>query len=384
MTVYIDISQLEKTRAHTGIQRVVKEFLRRAVKSTSIVYQPILFDTKDDFPSVRLLDINEIKHFLENPLYYQFQQKILSDISSLCAIDFPLFFEIDSVWNTTVKRKILYPLVKEKGAKIVNVVYDLTPVLFAQYAYKETIPNFPSYLSAIYNYSDLVFFPSYASKNDFLEYCHDAHSSIVPKTKVIPLGYDHLSTDSSMPLLSDIESLLNKKYILFVGTLEARKNHAEVLKAFELLHQKYNDLHLVFIGKKGWKVDNLMQNIISHTLLNSRFFWLNNINDLTLNQFYKHAFIVTYLSKYEGYGLPLVESLKHGNITITSKNSSLPEVGKDFADYTTDDTPEALADLISYYYEHPRDYEKKKNFIKKHFQPLSWDQFYRSVCQEFI
>jgi len=380
MTIYIDISQLEKSRANTGIQRVVKEFLQRAVYSkNSHIYKILTFNAKTK--KMEVLANNEVRLFSNDISNYKFTKREPINIEEIKPTTTTIFFDIDSAWNAPYKREILYPIIKKNGFFIFNFIHDLIPILLPEYVQKVTIKNYKPFIETTYKYSDVVLFNSTSSKNDFIDYKAVLKIDRDISTKVIGLGSDFLSSNT---IVNDTKTkaILEKKYILFVGTLEPRKNHKEVLDAFDLLSEKYPDLNLVFIGIKGWKIDSFIDRIQSHPLKDERLFWLNNIDDDTLYHFYQNAFLVTYLSKYEGFGLPIVESLQHGNITITSKNSSMPEVGLDYADYVEDNNLNQLVETISKYTSDEKLYKKKKQYVKS-FKPLSWDKFSELIFQSF-
>ncbi|MEA2019423.1 MAG: glycosyltransferase family 1 protein [Campylobacterota bacterium] len=372
MTVYIDISQLERSRANTGIQRVVKEFLQRAINDdTKATYKILAYNKK--IKKMQVLPIQEVKLFCEDITNYKFKKRQTINIETIKPKETTIFFDIDSAWNAPYKRDKLYPIIKKNGFFIFNFIHDLIPILLPKYVQEVTINNYKPFIKTVYAYSDMVLFNSTSSKNDFLEYQKELKLKKNIPTKVVGLGSDFLSSNS---IVKDakIKAVLDKKYLLFVGTLEPRKNHKEVLDAFDILSKKYPDLNLVFIGIKGWKIDDFIERIESHPLKDDRLFWFNKIDDDTLYHFYQNAFIVTYLSKYEGFGLPIVESLQHGKITITSKNSSMPEVGLDYADYIEDGNLEQLVETISLYLNSNDIYDKKIKRIKS-FTPLSWDKF---------
>jgi len=123
----------------------------------------------------------------------------------------------------------------------------------------------------------------------------------------------------------------------------------------------------------------LIQKIETHKLKDKQLFWLNDIDDNTLSHFYQNAFLVTYLSKYEGYGLPITEALQHANIVITSKNSSMHEVGQDFVDYILHDSTEELIETILFYYNNPTLYNQRRKHIKQNFKTKTWDMFYETI-----
>lgn len=381
MTIYIDISTLEKNRTNTGIQRVIKEFLQGSILNDNINNFRVLSYNWEAKKTV-LLDNNEVKLFLTDVKNFKFNKNHKIDIETIKVAEGTIFFDMDSPWYAPVNRAKLYPILKENGFLIFNFLYDLIPVILPEVAHKNTIDKFKPFLEAVYKHSDMVFFDSRSANNDFLDFQNFLHYKKNIPSRVIGLGSDFLQSNL---IVNDtyINSILQKKYILFVGTIEPRKNQENVLDAFEVLSKKYSDLNLVIIGKNGWKVENLIYKINNHPLKEKRFFWLNDIDDDMLKHFYKNAYIVTYLSKYEGYGLPIAESLSYGNITVASKNSSMYEVGKDFADYIVYNSQNELVDLISLYYENTTLYDRKKQYIKENYTVTSWNTFYNSVIDVF-
>lgn len=377
MIVYIDITQLEKQRVNTGIQRVVKEFLQKAItKDKTTTYKIIRYN--QTLKKMQLLQNKEVELFLKDIKYFNFSILKTINIESIKATQTTLFFDIDSPWNAPYKRDKLYPTLKKNGFLIFNLIYDLIPIVLAQHVQKIVVENYKSYIQTVYNYSDFTMCISESTKKDFLSYKTSLNINRYIPTKVVGLGSDFLRVQNS----SDdkiFNHILEKKYILFVGTLEPRKNQEDVLDAFEILSNKYDDINLVFIGMKGWNQDQFFHRLDTHPLRDKRLFWLKNIDDATLYHFYENAFLVTYLSKYEGYGLPIVESLQHANITITSNNTSMPEVGSDFADYVDDNNQQQLLDKISLYLDDENLYKQRKAYIKENFRFTSWDQFAQNI-----
>ena len=377
MIVYIDISQLERARSNTGIQRVLKEFLQRMVlEGSGLDIRVVSHNATSN--KLELIDNSEIIPFLNDVQHYQFQKRDPIDLENTPVIGKPIFFDIDSVWSVELKREKLYPKLKANGFLIFNFLHDLIPLVMPSVVHEVTIMHFEPFLDAVYQYSDMVFFNSHSSKQDFLERKEFLKIGRNIPSRVLGLGSDFLELSGSFDR-SFADNILSKKYLLFVGTIEPRKNQKEMLDAFEILAKKYPDLHLVFIGKEGWNVEKLAQRIKSHPLKDTQLHWFSNIDDNLLKQFYKNAFIVAYLSKYEGYGLPIVESLQFGNITITSKNSSMLEAGRNFADYIVYNTNNEIVDTISLYYDNIALYHAKKSHIKQNFKVLTWNTVYSSL-----
>ncbi len=373
MKLYFDISEFIRTRATTGIQRVIREFLIRATKDELNLFV-IFYDIK--FQKFYTLSLKEVVSFLENIQNYELCLDRPIDLFE--PFDEPrIFLDFESFWNIPLKRPYLYNRLKESNYKIINFIHDLVPVFFPDTINDNTRRNFAVSLSAIYQYTDLVLFNSFSAQDDFNSLKKKLNFERPIATRTVHLGSDFDATESEgkNPYLH----ILNKDYLLFVGTIEPRKKQSTVLKVFDQLQLKYQNLNLVFIGKIGWNSQDFYDQLSNHELIDQRIFHFTGINDTQLRAFYQNAFLVTYLSKYEGYGLPICESLSHGKITITSKNSSLFEVGRNYADYIQYESLIELREIISLYLEDKDLYERKQQEIQANFKTSSWNSFYESV-----
>lgn len=369
MTIYLDITQLDKTRTNTGIQRVIKEFLKRIVTLPLVQFKILSYNTSAMM--MEEIDKKEIAPFLQNPTTYIFTTKKRVDIFTQKASEKTIFFDIDSPWVNPLQREKLYPILSQNGFKIVSFIYDMIPILYPQYIKETSVVRFPAYLKAVFEYANLILFDSNSAKNDCIAYKTSQNYPRQIPFETVYLGGDFLVPANPTPK-EEIAKLLKKKYILFVGTLEPRKKQNLLLEAFETLAPIYKDLNLIFIGKEGWKVEELVQKIATHPLLHKQLFWLQEIQDDTLTLFYQNAFIVTYLSAYEGYGLPIAESLHFGNITVAFKNSSIYEVGGDFVEYVEPHTKANLIETLTFYYQNKHHYDLRKSTIKYDYKPITW------------
>ena len=377
MAIYIDISNYVETRAHTGIQRVVREFLYRLAEHEKFgeTYKVAFFDGA--VKAYRLVLKTALLDFLNNAKEYTFSEDLaVFSIDEIKHGD--IFYDMDGCWNHNLKRTYLYRTLKENGAKIYNFIYDLVPIKKPKFSHNNTTRNFITYIYAILQYSDLVMFDSRSAEKDFFEVKSAVKNTRNISSKVVKLG-SHIFEPENGKLVESVEKILNSKYLLFVGTLEPRKNQRLALDAFEKLATLYPDLNLVFVGRKGWNNDKFISRVESHPLLNKQLFWLQNIDDYNLNQLYKNAFICLYLSEYEGFGLPIAESLGMGKITITSNNSSMYEVGKEFADYLDYNAENECFDIVKTYIENPALYQKKQEHITRHYNVYTWEQFYTNL-----
>jgi len=120
---------------------------------------------------------------------------------------------------------------------------------------------------------------------------------------------------------------LPEKFILAVGSIEKRKNQLSLLKA---IHKAKIKTPVVFVGKPTLYATSLVQ-FISDNKLDKQVRFLNNIKKTDLAGLYKRASLSVYISKFEGFGLPVIESMASGCPVITSNVSCLPETAGDAA-----------------------------------------------------
>jgi glycosyltransferase involved in cell wall biosynthesis len=123
---------------------------------------------------------------------------------------------------------------------------------------------------------------------------------------------------------------LPSSFILYIGTIEPRKNLSRLVKAFASLTKTYPELILVIAGMKGWMYDQLFEDI-RQLGLPSRIAFPGFIAEEDKALLLSAATIFVYPSMYEGFGLPVLEALACGIPTVTSNTSSIPEVVGDAA-----------------------------------------------------
>ncbi len=136
---------------------------------------------------------------------------------------------------------------------------------------------------------------------------------------------------------------LDKKYILFVGTIEPRKNISALIGAFAKLQRR--ELELVICGKLGWMYDNLFS-VIKKEEISEQVKLLGFVPDEDLPSLYAGAEMFVYPSFYEGFGLPVVEAMASGCPVITSDLSSTKEIAGEAAVLINPNSEDELTNAI--------------------------------------
>lgn len=139
---------------------------------------------------------------------------------------------------------------------------------------------------------------------------------------IAPLAHEHIAPTLNRPAFDD-----NNNYVLCVGTIEVRKNHAALVTAWRALAKSLDHVPtLMFAGGWGWGVEALRQELAASNNLDGKLRIIENPDDATLAGLYKHARFSICPSHYEGWGLPVGESLWHGTPVVISDKGALPEV----------------------------------------------------------
>jgi glycosyltransferase involved in cell wall biosynthesis len=172
--------------------------------------------------------------------------------------------------------------------------------------------------------ADRIIAVSNQTKNDIVELLGIPDYKIDVVYSAADERFQPLEPSLYQPILSKYN--LPDQFILFVGTIEPRKNLIGLLKAY--LHYKLNSDHpqkLVIVGAKGWKYSPIFAWIEQHQLHIDVIF-TGFIEDDDLVSIYNGASVFVMPSIYEGFGIPILEAMGCGKPVIGSNVSSIPEV----------------------------------------------------------
>lgn len=196
--------------------------------------------------------------------------------------------------------------------------------------------------------STSIIVPSSATKRDVQR----LYSTPTEKTHVIPHGVEPRFSEKMLASDHGVRSRLKlpKRFALFVGTIEPRKNLLALIEGVkEYRERTHDDLHLVIAGGWGWRSHAVRRRLWKR----DTYGWIHQIGYVEthdLPALYRSATVTIFPSIYEGFGLPILESMASGTPVISSHTSSMPEVGGDttiYIDpYNSRDICESLRGLL--------------------------------------
>jgi len=230
-------------------------------------------------------------------------------------------------------------------------LHDITPVLFPNYFPDlfKTNNHTKEYIEfKNLNKTNYYFCNSQNTKNDYLKY----FSSELDENKIfvtyISSAQIFLPDYNKEKLISifnkyNIAYESNNKYIFSLCTLEPRKNLIFTIKCFIKFIEKHNIQDLYFLlggGEWDFFILKLEEQINNLDKYRNKVVKLGYIDDEDINILYSNSLFFTYLSQYEGFGMPVLEAMQAGTPVMSSNNSSLPEVAGDAAimiDYNSEE-----------------------------------------------
>lgn len=375
MKIFVDVTNLLSVSFLTGIQRVVIEVLSRLANDHRFEIVPFSYSFSEnkfrkcgtDFITRRLMKGKSASNDPEG--------EVLS-LDEICTGT--ILFDIDSVWNSTYRRSALYPVIKANGARIVVYVYDIIPITYPQFSHENIVVKFEHYIGATLKFADRIIVSTQHTIDEIARLCSELGVPEVPGS-VSWLGADFRPNAIYNGKVANVamKAAESGKFALMVGTVEPRKNHATVIDAFDdsLFAQGYN---LIIAGRIGWNSSELEIRIKTHRLLGKKLFFLEGMNDASIDYLYHQATCVVFATFEEGFGLPIIEAFHRGTPVIASDIPVLREVGKDCCVYFDPRSPKDIADKFLELAENNDRYEQIKSSISS-YKHVTWDEVSASI-----
>lgn len=135
---------------------------------------------------------------------------------------------------------------------------------------------------------------------------------------------------------------LPERYILYVGSLEERKNLLNLIEGFHEFSKSNSDVNLLFVGRGGSYREKMLARV-TELKLRKRLYFIDNADSLDLPPLYKMATAFVYPSIYEGFGIPIIESLFMGTPVITTMGGCFEEAGGPHSHYVDTQSPHEIA-----------------------------------------
>ena len=257
------------------------------------------------------------------------------------------------------------------GAKhYVITVHDLAFLLFATLQTADSLRYYAGQIRRAVRQADQIIAVSQATKSDLM------HLLDVPESKISVI-WEGVAGSFKLLDAAEVAATLTPyrlldDYLLFVGTIEPRKNLPGLLQAYSMLRGRYKDLpKLVMVGHKGWLSEDTFQTV-KDLRLQKDVIWLEGVPDGVLPALYNGARVHLMPSLYEGFGFPPLEAMACGTPTVISDRGALREIGGNAALYVDPMEPESIAHGIETLLHDTTLYQTMRERGLKHVRQFNW------------
>jgi len=273
---------------------------------------------------------------------------------------------------------------KRKGIHLGVLIHDIIPITHPEFCEKALTDEFKSYFFSVISISDFVLTISDHSGQAVRNFIKQNN---LPDTPVRTLRSAHKTWEApatGVPVSVEVEQLAKEDYVLYVSTIEIRKNHTYLFRIWKRLIEQRgakNIPSLVFVGRQGWRVKDLMDQLESTGNLDGKIRILHDLPDSELATLYRSAMFSVFPSFVEGWGLPVGESLIFGRPCLASNASSLPEVGGEFVDYIDPFNINDGYEKISRFIDDESYRESRADEIKRGFVARAWPDVAKDMLE---
>lgn len=289
------------------------------------------------------------------------------------------------------------PIALFKARKSIDVFFTpghyaprLCPVPYVSSVMDLAYLDFPYQFKSM-DYYQLKYWTAYSVRNaqHIIAISNATKADVIEKYTVEPdkitVAYPALSTQLAQSVSARTQRItlekfhITKPYILYVGTIQPRKNLIRLIQAFEALKRKTQknelekNLQLVIAGKVGWLAKDILQTI-AHATYKDDIILTGYVTEQEKKVLYTNAQCSVLIGLHEGFGMPALESIFCGTIPVVSNTTSLPEVVGEAGILVNPMIVKSIAKGISRTLSiSPEDKEQWKKGAKEQVEKFSWD-----------
>lgn len=364
--ILCDCSYISEIDLETGIQRVIRNILRRWLVRTAS-------DGRAELVKCRVGEDYRYGHSLALKWLGLPSAGGLDD-EPVDVAPGDIFIVFDSAWDVYSDKASYYSQLRALGCKVFFVVYDLLPFTAPQFFPDFAVRSFNRMLQSLKG-ADGAFCISRSVAMELRNWMTDYAPDRLDDFQI---EWFHLGADLDgppaipAPLPPDLGTAMARRTtILMVGTVEPRKGHKQAVAAFDALWRRDIDINLVIVGKTGWAMEKFSEEVRSNSQFRSRLFWFDSAGDDLLAAIYENSDAVLIASEGEGFGLPIVEAGVRMKPVIARDLPVFREVAGDSATYFDGIEPESLAEKILAWLE---SFKKAEHRQPEKMVVHSWDE----------
>ncbi|MBS7789116.1 glycosyltransferase [Roseococcus sp. SDR] len=294
-----------------------------------------------------------------------------------------VFFIMGAFWFWAGVPSALARL-RAAGLRIGLLVYDLIPLTHPEHTSEGTVAAFRQGLeegAALWDFALTI------SEFTARELGRQLRAIEAPPIPIRPVPLAHRISPPDKPdaaaFPEAVRDLRGQDYVLCVGTIESRKNHLALFQAWQiLLREGMDPPPLVLVGRPGWRVTDLMEQLEATGFLGGRVRLVHGVSDPELEGLYRGCLFTIFPSFTEGWGLPVGESLALGKLCLAALEGATPEAAGGFAEPIDAYSPRDIAARVRHFVTDRAALAAAEARLREGFTPRGWPEVTRHFLTE--
>ena len=272
----------------------------------------------------------------------------------------------------------------ERRMRFGVLVHDLVPVRRPEWCHAGVTRTFGAWYSDVLPFCDVVLANSRHTAQDTEAFARERGIALPGPVRPVPVGTGFGAARDAGPVEG---ALAGREYVLFVSTMEARKNHALIVRVWQRLlaevaagaRAENSVPDLVFAGRIGWLVADLVRQLENTRWLGGRVRMIQDPSDSELRSLYEGCLFTVFPSFYEGWGLPVTESLAFGKPCLSSNAAALPEAGGGLCRYFDPEDVGSAHRAVAAVLDDRPGLAAWQDQVRREFRPTPWTDTARAV-----
>ncbi|WPB84870.1 glycosyltransferase [Sediminicoccus rosea] len=294
-----------------------------------------------------------------------------------------VFFIMGAFWFWAGVPSALARL-RAAGLRIGVLIYDLIPLSHPEHTSEGTVAAFRQGLEEGATLWDFALTISEFTARELGRQLAAIEAPSIP-IRPVPLAHRISPPDKpdALAFPEAVRDLQGQDYVLCVGTIESRKNHLALFQAWQiLLREGLDPPPLVLVGRPGWRVTDLMEQLEATRFLGGRVRLVHGVSDPELEGLYRGCLFTIFPSFTEGWGLPVGESLALGKLCLAALEGATPEAAGGFAEPIDAYSPRDIAARVRHFVTDRAALAAAEAKLREGFTPRGWPDVTRHFLEE--
>ncbi|MBE0405179.1 glycosyltransferase family 4 protein [Halomonas citrativorans] len=380
----LDVSEIRNNDAATGVQRVVRSYLKALLSSPPAGFQVVpVYATREEGYCYAW----QMAHQYGAAIPEGLSEQARNDQAPIHWQRGDIFFALDMQHHVQLMHQTFFRQLQADGVTVKFLVHDLLPIQLADLFKDDDAKQLHEQWLSMIAATDGAICVSKATADAFDEWIEANHIFRTPGFRMtwVHNGGDLDGSKPSSGLPEDADEVLAKirqrPALLAVSTLEPRKGQELLFDAVQVLWNQGHDINLVLVGTQGWKIDDLAQTLREHPENGKRLFWLEGISDEYLEKVYQASSALVAASINEGFGLSLIEAARYGVPIIARDIPVFREVAQASAFYFQENNGTALAGELAGWLAL---WKQGKHPLSTHLEWQTWAQSAEQLKTELV